>query len=104
MSKIGINLSADSSVTDVLARLRVAGDDFKTFPPQQCQCSDEAEGYQAEMLYEKLGRQDIERILGYEFRQPSLLLQAFTHARSEFIFLVVKETLEITCLCQSVTN
>ena len=104
MSKIGINLSADSSVTDVLARLRVAGDDFKTFSPQQCQCSDEAEGYQAEMLYEKLGQRDIERILGYEFRQPSLLLQAFTHARSEFMFLVVKATLKITGLYQSVSN
>lgn len=83
MSKIGINLSSDSSVEDVLARVRMDRDVFPEFCPQKTNL---VEGDGARMLYERLGVEDIEQIIGYKFKEKSFLLQAFTHARSVTIY------------------
>ena len=91
MSKIGINLSSDNSLNDVLNRVRVTDLEFQEFPPQShAFCDDQAKviyNEQASLLYEKLGVREIERIIGYKFREPSFLLQAFTHARLEIILI-----------------
>ena len=79
MSKIGINLSSDNSVKDVLARVKTDHDVFQGFCPQS---NNLVGGHGARMLYEKLGVEDIEQIIGYKFKEKSFLLQAFTHARS----------------------
>merc|ERR1719187_2215978 len=76
MSKIGINLSSDNSVKDVLARVKT-DHDVQGFCPQR---NNLVGGQGARMLYEKLGVESIEQIIGYKFREKSFLLQAFTHA------------------------
>ena len=86
MAKIGINLSSDSRVDDVLARVRSVKEvEFKTFPRQSHAFIDEQAKViyrdQAASLYARLGVEEIEKILGYKFTEPSFLLQAFTHAR-----------------------
>ena len=85
MSKIGINLSSDNCLNDVLDRVRVDHVNFQRFTPQtHAFCNEQAKmiySEQATMLYEKLGVRQIEEIIGYTFREPSFLLQAFTHAR-----------------------
>ena len=90
MAKIGINLSSDNSVDDVLARLKVRDGEFKTFRPQSHAFIDEQAKVnykdQASSLYARLGVEEIERIIGYKFTEPSFLLQAFTHARLELLF------------------
>ena len=89
MAKIGINLSSDNTVDDVLARVRVADVEFKSFPPQPHAFIDEQAKViykdQASQLYARLGVEDIEKIIGYKFTEPSFLLQAFTHARLEIL-------------------
>ena len=89
MAKIGINLSSDNTVDDVLARVRVTDVEFKSFPPQTHAFIDEQAKViykeQASSLYAKLGVEEIEKIIGYKFAEPSFLLQAFTHARLEIL-------------------
>ena len=90
MSKIGINLSSDSTVADVLAKVPVKDVEFKKFPRQPHAFIDGQAMFnyrdQAVSLYERLGLEEIEKIIGYKFREPSFLLQAFTHARLEILF------------------
>ena len=94
MAKIGINLSSDSTVDDVLARVRVNDVKFRTFPQQSHAFIDVQANMivkdQTELLYARLGVPEIEKIIGYKFKEPSFLLQAFTHARLE-IFLTIVE-------------
>jgi len=87
MSKIGLNLSSDNTVDDLLNRVP-SGGEVKLFSPQKDAFYDartrdlalEDESDRASVLYQKLGVSDIEKILGYTFNEKSFLLQAFTHA------------------------
>ena len=88
MSKIGLNLSSDNPVDDLLNR--VPDDrEVKLFSPQKDAFYDERTrdlaledgAERANVLYQRLGVSDIEKILDYEFNEKSFLLQAFTHAR-----------------------
>ena len=84
MSKIGINLNSANSVEDLLDRVPGNGV-VEPFEPQRDAFIDEqtrlTDADRANILYGKLGLEDIEKIVGYKFREKSFLLQAFTHAR-----------------------
>ena len=83
ISKIGLGMSSCNTVEDLLAR-KVSDGRVETFDPPLHGFSEEdvgeTERQRAEMLYQKLGVSEIENIIGYNFREKSFLLQAFTHA------------------------
>ena len=58
---------------------------MELFSPQDDAFHDDqvrlTERERASLFYGRLGVEDIERIVGYTFREKSFLLQAFTHAR-----------------------
>ena len=84
MSRIGLNMSASNSVESLLGR-EVGDGEVELFSPQDDAFHDDqvrlTEGERASLFYGRLGVEDIERIVGYTFREKSFLLQAFTHAR-----------------------
>ena len=85
MATIGINLSTSSEVKQALKRVR-SEETFTNFPPKKdVFVHDQArrESQKFSTLLNKLGVEEIEKIIGYTFREKSFLLEAFTHPSYE---------------------
>lgn len=87
MARLGINFDTSMEVTDVYKRVRNLLDrKMEHFKPQtDAFVNDTARNETARYhkLLERLGVGDIERIVGYTFKEKSFLLSAFTHPSYE---------------------
>ena len=81
MSRIGINLSSSSSLQEVMERQKSDQKVILHSPQRDGFCNEEARSERGKLmtLQSKLGANEIEKIIGYTFKEKSFLLQAFTH-------------------------
>ena len=87
MASIGINLDSKSDISDVFKRVREQNNNHYThFLPQKDAFVNEAarlETVRFKKLIKKLGVEEIEKTVGYTFKEKSFLLEAFTHPSYE---------------------
>ena len=87
MARIGINLDRETKINDVIKRVPDEDKkDFKHFQPQEHAFVNEGarrESVRFKRMIDKLGVAEIERIIGYSFKEKSFLLEAFTHPSYE---------------------
>jgi len=84
MAKIGVNLSASSSIPNLFERIPSKSEDFVHLKPQKHaihgMSSKLYEAKSLEDIFRKLNLSKVESIIGYRFKQKSFLLQALTHS------------------------
>jgi len=83
MAGLGINLSAETSLKDVLEGQPSVASHHEDFPPQgnafrSCFAQDLSK--RSQRLYGVMMAETVEEILGYSFKERSFLVQALTHA------------------------
>jgi len=85
LARIGINLSKNSSVRGIEERKRSEEKVVMHEPQKDAFCNDGARNETKKFtdLLSKLGVHQIEEIIGYQFKEKSFLLQAFTHPSYE---------------------
>jgi len=87
MARIGINLDCNADLNEVFKRRRdINNNKIRHFTPQRDAFVNEAARSNKEYLkrmLKKLGANEIEKIIGYEFKEKSFLLEAFTHPSYE---------------------
>ena len=87
MAKIGINLDTKTELKDVFKRTRdLNNNKISSFEPlKDAFVNDTARSYKDNFskLLKRLGADKIEAIVGYQFKEKSFLLEAFTHPSYE---------------------
>jgi len=83
MARMGIDLTPTNTLTELLERKKRSDAVAAEFTPRQDGfINDSARGDtgRAGELYDRLGVEEIERKIGYRFKEKSFVLQAFTHS------------------------